>query len=259
MSPRARLWVLLAVSVTAGLVLHAAGRGPLRPPPATSWGAAEEWYEQAGPATAAVAFVRLVAITASAWLAMAVALQLLASLDRGRAMWRAADAVSPRFLRAVARSAAGLSVTAGIALPGVPLAAGQEPPPGTAVMVPLDVEASTSTTTEAATTTTIQPTTSQPTTTTETTSPRTSVPAPTTSPAPTRSPAPPAATGRPARVPADEIEVQPGDSFWSIAAEETGGHDVAGYWLELIEVNRAVLVDPSNVDLLYPGQVLRLP
>jgi len=55
------------------------------------------------------------------------------------------------------------------------------------------------------------------------------------------------------------VVVAPGDSFWSIAEAEVGGGDVLPYWRMLIELNRDRLVDPSNPDLLYPRQVLRLP
>ena len=63
------------------------------------------------------------------------------------------------------------------------------------------------------------------------------------------------------------MTVEIGDSFWSIAAEELaqqGGappsdRQIVPYWRRLIEHNRAVLVDPGNPDLIYPGQVLSLP
>ena len=56
-----------------------------------------------------------------------------------------------------------------------------------------------------------------------------------------------------------EVVVAPGDSFWSIAADEAGDRDLVGYWRALIEANRDRLVDPTNPDLLYPDQVLVLP
>jgi nucleoid-associated protein YgaU len=34
---------------------------------------------------------------------------------------------------------------------------------------------------------------------------------------------------------------------------------VAPYWRALLEVNRHVLADPDNPDLLFAGQVLSLP
>jgi nucleoid-associated protein YgaU len=55
------------------------------------------------------------------------------------------------------------------------------------------------------------------------------------------------------------VVVERGDSFWSIAVEEAGERELVRYWRALIEANRDRLVDPSNPDLLHPGQVLRLP
>ena len=59
--------------------------------------------------------------------------------------------------------------------------------------------------------------------------------------------------------PVDEVVVAPGDSFWSIAVDEAAGRDLVAYWRALIDANLDRLVDPSNPDLLYPDQVLRLP
>ena len=58
-----------------------------------------------------------------------------------------------------------------------------------------------------------------------------------------------------------------GDSFWSLAVEAVAerhgrppaDREVVGYWRRLVAANRAVLVDPANPDLLYPGQKLTLP
>jgi nucleoid-associated protein YgaU len=64
-----------------------------------------------------------------------------------------------------------------------------------------------------------------------------------------------------------EREIRPGDHLWSVAAtvlHEAWGapatdHEVAPYWRRLVEANRAVLADPANPDLLYPGQVVAVP
>lgn len=55
--------------------------------------------------------------------------------------------------------------------------------------------------------------------------------------------------------------VRPGESLWSIA-EATAGvaeDQVAGYWAELIALNRPTLPVPDNPSLLFPGDVVRLP
>lgn len=54
--------------------------------------------------------------------------------------------------------------------------------------------------------------------------------------------------------------VRPGDKLWSIAAEALGTQDparVARYWPRIHRANR-ILIGP-NPDLIYPGQMLRLP
>ena len=58
-----------------------------------------------------------------------------------------------------------------------------------------------------------------------------------------------------------------GDSFWTVAERLTSDRlgrpasddEVLEPWLALIEVNRDRLTDPDDPDLLFPGQVLRLP
>jgi nucleoid-associated protein YgaU len=61
--------------------------------------------------------------------------------------------------------------------------------------------------------------------------------------------------------------VQTGDHFWSIAqrhlatvlGEAPSQERVDRYWRRLVDANRDRLRDPANIDLIYPGQVLRLP
>jgi nucleoid-associated protein YgaU len=59
--------------------------------------------------------------------------------------------------------------------------------------------------------------------------------------------------------------VRPGDSLWSIAAatvsghRETSEHSVARYWWRVVEANRPHLPDPADPDLLFAGDVVRLP
>lgn len=74
-----------------------------------------------------------------------------------------------------------------------------------------------------------------------------------------------------------EWVVRPGDHLWSIAentvrarsgaapgVDGRGEHEpdereVARYWVRLVEENRERLVDPTDADLILPGQHLRLP
>jgi hypothetical protein len=236
-----RIGTVVVVAVMAVVALHLAGSGSLAAPPLRSWVALERWYDAAGPDLAIIAMVRVAAMVASAWLATAGALQLVAPLARGARLQWLADSISPRLLRSLARGAAGLSVTAALAVPS-PLVAAAGDPPGTAVMVPLDVSTPTTTT----------PTTTTTTSTTSTTTTSTTSVSPPATPTPIPVPEPPAPT-------IDEVVVVPGDSFWSIAVDEAAGRDLVSYWRVLIDVNLDRLVDPSNPDLLYPDQVLRLP
>jgi LysM domain len=254
-SRRLQLGGLVALAAVSALALHAMGSGDLAAPPVHSWLALDGWYERLGPATALVAVVRLVTVGASAWLAIAAALQLVALTCGGASLRGLADAMSPHFLRSLACGAASLSVTAGLAMPAA--AGPPENPAGTAVMVPLDVTPTTSTLPPQPppTTTMLAPTTTAGPTATTTTAPIGPPAAQTAPPAP----AAPAVPARPNVPAADEVVVAPGDSFWSIAVDEADGRQVTTYWRAMIEANRDRLVDPSNPDLLYPDQVLRLP
>jgi nucleoid-associated protein YgaU len=229
------------IGVLSTVALREAGSGSLATPPLGSSGQLDAWYLQHGPAVAVVALLRLVALGAGCYLTVVAGLQLIAPLLAVDGLSRAVDRLSPRFLRVVSRSTVGLSLSAALVLPMLPAGA-EEDPPGTAVMVPLDVPA-------------VPPST---TTTSSTTTTTTAAPSPTTAPPPV-----PHAVSTP-RVaattsPAAEVVVARGDSFWSIAVEEAGERDLVGYWRALIDANRDRLVDPSNPDLLYPAQVLRLP
>lgn len=234
---RIHLAVVMVLAAACLAVLEAAGSDRLASPPASSWRESVSWYEAVGPDAAAVAFLRLIAMAGLAWLVLAGLLQLLATFSPSGAFGRLADSVSPRALRRLAHGAAGLSVAVGLAGPTAPAVFAQDPP-GTAVMEQID-DAVTSTT--------------------ETTA----VPVAVVPPAPK----PPAVTTPTADPPQDQVEVVVGDSFWSIAAEavadargaEPDERAVCRYWQRLIEENRSQLVDPTNPDLLYPGQRLVLP
>jgi len=57
-----------------------------------------------------------------------------------------------------------------------------------------------------------------------------------------------------------------GDHLWSIAGQRLaavgdgrpGQHDIARYWLRVIEANRET-IRSGDPDLIYPGEVIRLP
>lgn len=85
---------------------------------------------------------------------------------------------------------------------------------------------------------------------------------------PDRVPDPPRPVPGPvAPAPSASVTVGPGDSFWSVAERLTAARlerpvadvEVIEPWLALIEANQGRLTDPDDPDLLFPGQVLRLP
>jgi hypothetical protein len=230
---------VVVVSAAVLAVLVAAGRGgPLEAPPLGSWSKLDSWYESVGPAASVMALVRLAALVLVGWLLLAAALQLLRGITRLRWLGSFADLISPRSLQRIGHTLAGLSLTAGLAAPapgaGIPLDVAPiahmrrveiaqlpagDGPSGTATMHLVTDDV------------------------------------PSESPAPAPEPA------------IGEVVVEPGDSLWSLAEDELvavrGGsssdHEVADYWRRVVEANRSRLVDPTNADLIYPGQVMLLP
>ena len=88
---------------------------------------------------------------------------------------------------------------------------------------------------------------------------------PVTEPPVTEPPAP--APPPPAAAPPARLTVQPGQSFWTIAASVVARRvgpaptvaEIAPYWVRLVAANSALLRRPGDADLIYPGQVLVLP
>lgn len=239
---RVRMSALVVLATVSLIGLRALGSGELATPPLGSWDTAVEWYDRVGPATAVVVALRLLTMAGVAWLLLAAALQLIATISLRDGVQRMADALSPLVLRRLAHGVASLSVTTGLVAPVVdPAPAGE--PPGTAVMQVLDDDDSE------------EPSTVPPSTAPPTTVPVTTVPAP----VPEHAAPPP--------VLPDEVAVEPGGSFWTLAAQVVGqgqgsepsDREVFRYWQRLIEANRDRLVDPANPDLLFPGQILVLP
>jgi hypothetical protein len=228
---RRRLGGVMVVAAPVLVALVIAGSGPLAAPPTGSWSAVEAWYREAGPATGAVVVLRLMAMLGCTWLLVAASLQLAASASPLHDLQRLADTVSPLVLQRVSHGVASLSVTAGLAVPSV-AAMPQDDPPGTAVMEVVEEPG--------ATTTTAPPTPAAPV-----------IPVPAPAPASVE----------------DEIVVEVGDSFWSLAVDvlsdvhgaHPGDREVAAYWRRLVDANRSRLVDPANPDLIFPAQTLTLP
>ncbi len=247
-APREALLRLIG-TLGVGLGVVAAASGPLPAPPPTFGVELDAWYEALGPSGAALAVVRLLVGAVLLWLAMATILQLLATWVRSLRLL--ADLVAPPMLRGLAGGVASLSL--GL-VSGPPPLMGDEP--STAVLRPLndapEADASVAPTSESTSTTT-------------TLSPVTPAVVDSASQATPESPAAPPDAGLDGD--GENYEVRPGDHLWALAAEVVGDSlgtapsdsDVARYWKSLMSANRDRLVDPTNFDLIYPGQVLRLP
>ena len=216
-------WV--AFLVVALAALHGLGDGALGAPPAGDLG---PWLEQTGPATAAFALLRIVAL-ALGWylLATTLAATVLRLLRADRAA-TGVERTAPAFVRRLVRGAAGLTLAAG-AMTSVAAADDaavtmrrlDQEPPVTMRRLPPDA------------------------------------PPPPAAPAPV--PDPPAATRT--------WTVAPGQSFWTVAElvlteswqRPPSDDQIDPYWRQLVEANRSQLADPSNPDLLFPEQVLHVP
>ena len=216
----AAAWAALLVALV--VALGAAGRGALAPPPLSleEWAA---WASDRTPLEAAAAVLRLVALAGAAYLLATTALGLVAGgLGSGRAV-----GVVARWSPPVVRWVVGASL-AGALTAGTAGAAVSSPPP-TMVLLPDDEPPSTTTTT-----------------------------LPVTAPAPP-APAPPASV--------TTIVLAPGDHLWSVAARTLATawgrapaeREVAPYWRLVVELNRSELPNPIDPDLVFPGEVVRLP
>jgi hypothetical protein len=258
-----------AAAMALGLrALHALGAGTLGVP-LSSVDDLSAWLDRTPPEVMAVAMVRLVALAAG-WYMAVCTLVLAVTRPFGRTRVASAAArATPAVIRRLVAGGGGLGLAAGTLVGGVPawgmastalapkpaaasiVDAVQDPGPPTATMrrgprgMPTAVM---------------------------TRMPAEDVPAA----AMTRAPAteaPPASRAPPAHATVDAATaaspswtVEPGDSFWSIAAETVvpggGAPDdrrVIGYWRRLVEANRGRLLDPNNPDLLVPGQELVMP
>lgn len=237
-----RTLVWLAALLATALTLRLAGTGLLSAPPLSSLAELTAWADERGPAAAAVSVVRVLA-EVTAWYVLAVsALYGLAGAVRSPIAARAVDALTLPAARRLVHAGLGVGLVATTAV--APVAAGTTEG-GTARMVPVLAPAGAPAKDAGSGTAAMRP-----------------------APAPARpvlAPTPPATT--PAPVAPTTWRVEPGDSFWSIAAEvladawgrPPSDREIDPYWRALVERNRPRLLDPADPDLLHPGQVLELP
>ncbi len=293
-----RLTAWTAGLVLVARLLLAAGTESLSVP-LTSGDDLSTWVSETPPADMAIALLRLAALAAVAYLLAVTALAVLARVVRIRGLVAVVDRISPGVVRRVVTGGSGLGLVLGGAVAWLPvpdLTPGSSRPEVSAVAAPpgatmTRLPAATATMTQAAGPTdtpasAAEPATGEATMTRIDSPPRASAtmtrlePSPPTPPgtaAPPVEAAPAAYEPRPTVVtmPAaatPQIDptrwiVEPGDSLWSIAQDVMAPSPGAGlrpravtrYWRQLVEANRAQLVDPGNPDLLVPGQSLVVP
>jgi hypothetical protein len=236
------LWLGAWLAVL-GAVLAALTAGGTAGPPAAPdrWG---EWMATTPPVEAAFALVRVAALVVAWYLAAVTVLGLTVRLLRAPRLAAATDRLT---VPSVRRLLGGAGMALG-------LAGGLAPLAGPAVAV-------------AQTAVTSAP---------DATAPETTITMRRLPPAEPQPPAavapPPTAVTPPSAPEAPTVEpsswtVQPGECFWTIAEQVLSrasgrpalDQEVVPYWQKLIEANRAALVDPSNPDLVYPGQTFTVP
>lgn len=254
-----RLVGALAVEAASGLVMLAVLRGGGPGPWRTG---IETWLRSRDPIDVAAQVAAWVAATILAYLVLITVLHLIAVLvdaangtTRTNRFRRLATRMGPRWLASLAATAtiAGTMGTGCSSMPST-RAVVDHAAPSARTPVTMVIDPSAPTTAAPPVTMVIDP------------------PTPTAAPPPVSVASDVAtsaktASGAPAEPPAETVEVQRGDSFWSIAERETTRRlgrpaldvEIRPYWLILIEVNRARLVDPTDPDLLHPGQHLVLP
>jgi hypothetical protein len=269
-------------------LFHALGSGPLAAPPLdpAGWSA---WLAERDALIAAVAVLRLVVLALSWYLVGATTIGIAARLARAARLVRVADTLTVPFVRRLLQATLGLSLATSMVVSAMPSGSLQVPveessvslsamPPGSSDALPSRVAASeaelravTADQEEGVTLERLPPS-GRP------------LPLELVERARERARAADGAVsaeaeGEAESVPdlardadgsidrgVDEYVVTPGDSLWSIAeatlvADEREPDDeaVATYWRAVVEANRDALTDPENPDLIFPGQVVRLP
>jgi nucleoid-associated protein YgaU len=213
----------LGVLLAAVFGLARADEAALSPPPPSPSGWVA-WASGRAPVEAAAAVLRIGALAAAGYLLAVTVLGLAAVLLRRR---RAVAALA-RWAPPVVRWFLGAWLAGALAT-GPAAAEGPSPPP-TMVLLPDEDPAPV---------------------------PPAPVPVPTAPRAPAVVPAPSVPT----------TTLGPGDHLWSVAARtlatawgrSPADREVASYWRLLVELNRSSLPNPSDPDLVFPGDVVRLP
>lgn len=233
-------WGAVLVLIVGLMVL--AGRGALAGPPLTEPGGWAAWASGRGAPAAALAVIRLVVLATAAYLLAVSALVVAGDLFRHGRLVQLGDLLALPPVRHALHAALGASLV-GAAVAG---AGALRPAPAPTVttatadrllLVPPELEPVTLTTSTTTTTPTLP------------------------------APPPPSATVAVRPAPPAAWTVRPGDHLWSIATRSLtdrlgrspSAQEVVPHWQRLVELNRDRLRDPSNPDLIYPGDDVLLP
>lgn len=244
----ALLAVWVAALAAAALGLGALGSGALSAPDLTSPGTWPAWAAERTPVEAAFAVLRLVVVVLAWYLLAVTVLAVVARAGSAGRLVGVADVVTLPLVRRMVQGAVGAGlVGAAVAGVGASQAASEAPSVRTMADVrlaapalgdPLGGEVVRGMPADAET----EP------------------------PAMHRLPHEEEATA-PSTAAVPQWEVAPGDHLWSVAArllQESWGRavtddEVAPYWRTVVEANADRLVEPSNADLIFPGQILAVP
>lgn len=291
---RLALWLaaLTATVLALWFLGHSAIASPALVHPST-WPA---WASSRDPVTVAMAMMRVAALAVASYLWLVTFLNFAAAMTSSSLVETLALTLTVPAVRRILGGVAGLGLSATVTLlpvaASLPYASGpagpagsaetatvatmREVPPGTVGTmreVPPNDDPGAHTASEhevppptspsssdaASTTTTM---TTATTTTTATPAPPAIPPVSAPASPPISTPAAPTASVQPL-----EWIVEPGDNFWFKAASELthalgrapSDAEIVPYWHTLIEANRAMLADPVNPDLIFPGQHFTVP
>jgi hypothetical protein len=259
-SIRSAVRTLVASLAIAG-ALWFLGQGVLSTPPIDSWSDFRQWLAARSTAEAALAALRASAVVGACCLAMANALSIVAATTSIELLERLAQAIVPKSLRPFVMVTLGAGVATAAAGIVVPRSSAPTQLATVSLDPPSDATATMYLVTEPEPVATAAPivTTTLATSATAEIPPELLVDA-IAAPAPAPHP-------EPAPAPASTWTIERGDHLWAIASEtlaeawqrQPTDSEVVPYWRDLIERNRARLVDPANPDYVLPGQVVHLP
>ena len=251
-------WLIALVGLL--YLLHWLGVGQFASP-SFSIDAWSDWLSQTSGPVIVVTVTRLLAIALVVYLLAATVLSVAAEVSGWNPLVTASTLFSAPAIRQLARYGAGASIAVALTLPTAANAAPATVGSGAAdpswpVLHHVDPDAGRNvpTTTASTTSTTAAPTT-------------TTTAVPTQASVIESDPVPSSVAVVEPPTQAETYTIRGGDNLWAVASsvlqQRTGvipsDATVSNYLKTLVAANSDVLADPANPDLVFPGQVFRLP